>query len=281
MEKNNVLGRFSNNVFSQFGEDGVLKRIFEILPASNKWCVEFGAWDGKYLSNCYNLLANSGWKGVMIEANKTKFQELKKNYEGNTNVHLINRFVSFDGDNILDNILSTTPIPRDFDLLSIDIDGNDYYIWESVAKYSPKVVAIEFNPTIPSDVEFVQNKDIKLNQGGSILSVTKLGRSKGYELVATTYCNAIFVKKEYFHLFGIENNDPGILWDMEPEAPRVFQLYDGTIVLSKEFELLWSNVQVKKFDLQKLPKHLRYFTDSQGMKGFLKKYLFKLYKKTR
>ena len=281
MKKQNILNQFSNNVFSQFGEDGIIKRIFEILPATNNWCVEFGAWDGKFLSNCCNLISNFEWNGVMIEANRRKFIELKKNYEGNSRVCLINRFVSFEGENSLDNVLKNTPIPKDFDLLSIDIDGNDYYIWESIQEYSPKVVIIEFNPTIPSDLEFIQKRDNKINQGSGILSINNLGRSKGYELIGTTTCNAIFVKKEYFELFKIENNHPAVLWDTENEAPRVFQLFDGTIVLSKEFNLLWNGTKVKKYDLQKLSEYFRFYGDSQSIGGFLRTILFKLYRKIK
>lgn len=60
---------FASNVTSQFGEDGIIQRIFEIIPPSHKYCVEFGAWDGKYFSNCYNLIVNKGWSGAFIEAN--------------------------------------------------------------------------------------------------------------------------------------------------------------------------------------------------------------------
>ncbi len=67
-------------------------------------------------------------------------------------------------------------------------------------------------------------------------------------------------------MFGIENNDPSVIWDTEEEAPRIFQLFDGTIVVSKEFELLWNNIKVNKFDLQKLPKHLLVYGDSQSTK---------------
>jgi hypothetical protein len=266
MKKINILGQYANNVFSQFGEDGILKRIFEILPNANKWCVEFGALDGKYMSNCCNLISNLDWNGVMIEANSDKFLELKNNYQNNSKAHLINRFIEFDGENTLDHILKSTPIPKDLDLLSIDIDGNDYYIWESLKEYQPKVVIIEFNPSIPSDLEFVQERNMKINQGTSILSINILGQSKGYELVGTTNCNAIFVKKEYFNLFGIEDNTPQVIWDTEEEAPRIFQLFDGTLVLSKEFNLLWAGTKVNKFDLQKLPEQKRAYGDSQGAK---------------
>ncbi len=91
-------------------------------------------------------------------------------------------------------------------MLSIDIDGNDYYIWESIKDYDPKVDIIEFNQAIPSDIEFVQKKDFTLHQGNSLLSLIKLGKLKGYELVATSFCNAIFVKSDLFDLFEIADN---------------------------------------------------------------------------
>ena len=261
--KNNILSTHAHNVFSQFGEDGIIQHILTLIPpASQPWCVEFGAWDGKLYSNCSNLVTNHNWSGVMIEANKNKFSDLERNYKENQNVHCINQFVGFST-NTIDDILSTIPIPLEFDLISIDIDGNDYHIWDSIKKYSPKVVIIEFNPTIPSDIEFIQEKNMNVNQGSSIKSIDMLAKSKGYELVGTTFCNCFFVKKEYYSLFNLENNDPSVLWDTEPEAPRVFHLYDGTIVLSKEFRLNWTNGSiVKPLDLQKLSTHLRVFGDN-------------------
>ena len=288
MGKKNILGQFSKNVVSQFGEDGILEKIFQIIPDQNHWCLEFGAWDGKYLSNCYNLIANSAWNSVMIEANANKFIELQNNHKDNEKVHLINRFVEFEGENTLDNILKETPIPNDLDLISIDIDGSDYYVWESLTVFKPKVVVIEFNPTIPSDIEFVQEKNMQINHGSSILSISLLGKSKGYELVCTTDCNAFFVKKEYFPLFQIEDNSPATLWDKELKAPRLFQLYDGTIVVSETFDLIWHGIKVDQFDLQKLAKNQRGYGDSQSQtdesniiptnRSILKRVVSKLYR---
>jgi hypothetical protein len=263
MKKVNDLKKYSKNVNSQFGEDGILEKVFQIIPDSDKWCVEFGAWDGKFLSNCYHLISSHNWSSVMIEANTDRFKELKDNHGANSNVFLINKFVEFEGDNTLDLILQETPIPQSFDLLSIDIDGNDYHIWDSLNVYSPKVVIIEFNPSIPSDIEFVQKRDFQLNQGSSLNSICQLAKSKGYELIATTDCNAIFVKQQYFDLFGIKDNSHFTIWDTEVDAPRVFHLYDGTIVLTKEFSLSWSDVNVGIYDLQKVPDNLRFYKDSQ------------------
>lgn len=278
----NKLKLYANNKFSQFGEDGIIEKLFEILPEHEVyWCVEFGAWDGKHLSNTYELVSNQNWKGILIEGNPKKFPDLKKTYRSNKNAILINKLVSFEGTNTLDNIFKKTNIPVDFDLLSIDIDGNDYRVWESLKNYQPKVVIIEFNPSIPSDIDFIQENNFVLNHGNSLLSLIKLGKLKGYELIATTNCNGIFVKEEYFDLFEINDNSITSMWDTEKPAPRIFQLYDGTLVLSEEFKLIWRNKNVNKFDLQALPKQLRHFGDSPHIKikGNYRKLLKKIYYK--
>ena len=95
-----------------------------------------------------------------------------------------------------------------------------------------------------------------------------MGKLKGYEIICSTFCNAFFVQKEYFELFKIDKNDIKTIWDEETEQPRLFQLYDGTIVLTKDFNLLWNNTKIKKMDLQKIPKMLRYYSDSASIKVF-------------
>jgi hypothetical protein len=276
----NKLKEFAANKTSQFGEDGIIQKIFEILPdKGERHCVEFGAWDGKFMSNTYELVANQNWKGVLIEGNKKKFPDLIATYKGNKNATLINKLIHFEGADTLDNILRQTSTPENFDLLSIDIDGNDYHIWDSLKNYKPKLVIVEFNPSIPSDVEFIQKRDFNLNHGNSLLALVNLGKSKGYELITTTPCNGFFIRKEYFNLFNIDDNGIKVLWDTEGEAPRVFQLYDGTLALTKEFKLIWADSHVRKFDLQKLPWYLRYFGDSTDAKGLYKKFLTKVYYK--
>ncbi len=272
------LHKYARNIFSQFGEDGITERVFEILPKQEVyWCVEFGAWDGKYLSNTHELVANKHWKGVLIEGNATKFLDLERTYSNNPNAILVNKMVSFEGANTLDRIFAQTPLPLDFDLLSIDIDGSDYHVWDSLQEYRPKVVIVEFNQTIPSDIDFVQEKDFALNHGSSILAMTKLAQRKGYELIAVTVNNAFFVRKELFALFEIADNSISVLWHKEPVAPRIFQLYDGTLVLSEKFKLVWHEQYVDRFDLQALPKPLRFFGDSPNLRGSFKQFLKKVY----
>jgi hypothetical protein len=74
---------------------------------------------------------------------------LQKACSQNANIMALNRFVGWDGDNSLDLILSATPIPRNIDFLSIDIEGNDYHVWRAMSMYRPKAICIEFNQVIP------------------------------------------------------------------------------------------------------------------------------------
>ena len=152
------------NVYSQFGEDRIIQDVLTTLgeiTSLDKWACEFGAWDGLHLSNTANLIVNSGYSAVLIEADPKKFLERKQNMASYP-VKYINAFINLEGVNTLDSVLSSSSIPKDFDLLSIDIDGADYWIFEGLQKYRPKVIVIEFNPTIPKEVEFLNPKDISI-----------------------------------------------------------------------------------------------------------------------
>ncbi|MFH2069017.1 MAG: hypothetical protein ABII89_06110 [Candidatus Omnitrophota bacterium] len=136
------------DVYSQSGEDGIIETILGIIPQNDKWCVEFGAGYGLLLSNTRHLIESKGYSAVLIEADKKKFGGLQRNYANRSNIILINKFVGFTKDDNLDRILSAAPVPYDFDLLSIDIDGNDYHARKAISKYRPKIIVVEFNPTI-------------------------------------------------------------------------------------------------------------------------------------
>lgn len=277
MDVNDIqsLSKFARNVTSQTGEDGIIEKIFEVIEEDedNRWCVEFGAWDGVNFSNTHNLIKNYNWSAVLIEADKLKFKNLGNNYNEYKNAFCINRFVEFEGENTLDNILMSTPISKKFDLLSIDIDGNDIHVWDSVKHHNPKVVVIEYNPTIPNEIEFVQPRDMKINQGSSLRSIVKLGAEKGYELVATTELNAFFVRREYFGLFSIEDNSVDKIRPYSEYESYIFQLFDGTLVLRGNTKLCWHGIDIRQDKIQVIPYFLRHlFTDS-----FFKKVLYKVW----
>ena len=257
------LSQYRRNVFSQGGEDGIIEQINELLRPEHKLCVEFGAWDGKLFSNCYNLTTNKNWSGIMIEANPEKYKELQQTYAENENVRTVHRLVDFEGANSLDNILAEFGAPRDIGLISIDIDGNDYYVFESLKNHTPELVVIEFNPTIPNDVLFVQEKSFKVNQGCSLLALVILGKQKGYELAACTDWNAFFVKQEKLPVLGIENNFINRMYAPMQDG-RIFQGYDGSIHVVGMHTLMWKGgIPVSSDDFQVLPKAIRVWGDAQ------------------
>lgn len=259
--RNNWLLDHRRVVASQLGEDGILEKIFELITTKNKWCVEFGAADGHRGSNTWNFINNHGWHSVQIEPDPHLFDLLHKSYEENTNVVCLNREIDFQGANTLDAVLSETPLPHTFDLLSVDIDGNDYHIWNSLEKYFPRVVVIEYNPTIPTDIEFVQEKDMGINQGSSLLSLYRMAKKKGYELVSTTDWNAIFVMRVLYPVFQIADNIPQAIHKNGGKyETRLFQLFDGTLVLAGYKKLFWHDKrEIRDEDIQVLPPDQRIF----------------------
>ena len=260
MKKNDWLEEYKRNVKSQYGEDGIIEKIMEIIPNKNNWCVEFGAWDGELLSNTWNLISNHNYNAVLIECEEDRFNQLKYNYLKNPKVISINKFIHFSGVNTLDTILSSTNIPINFDFISIDIDANDYHIWDSLKKYKPKLVVIEFNPTIPNDIVFIQQRNFDVVQGSSLAAFVKLAKTKGYELISTTVNNAFFIDKEYFSLYGISDNSIFYLrkYNSDVES-RVFTLFDGTVVWEGNRTNVQTGYKIPVEKLQFLHKILRRF----------------------
>lgn len=251
----------ARNVNSQLGEDGIIEAILSHLPSRNKWCVEFGAWDGKHLSNTRRLIDDEGYSAVLIEANARTFAALKDTFKSQSGIHCINAFVGFSEADGLDTILARTPCPRDFDVLSIDIDGNDIHVWRAVATYRPKVVCIEFNPTMPSTVAFEQPADPAIKWGASLRSMFELGASKGYRLACANLFNAFFVAEEHWpheHARSAEEIPRFHRGAMEPVY--VSSGFDGTVLLSREPELLCHRVTLRARDVQPLPRFLRYYS---------------------
>jgi len=255
------LDKHAANIKSQFGEDGIIVKILDTISPKNNFCVEFGAWDGIHLSNTWALINSASWSGVLIEGSPDKFSDLENTYGANERVEILNRFVGLDK-NSLDIILATTNAPADFDLLSIDIDGNDWHVWESLQNYRPRVVVIEFNPTIPNDLYFTQDYDPSVNQGASLLAMIELGKKKGYELVSVTLVNALFVVCEEFEKFNIKDNDIDAMFDGSVYQSRLFQGYDGTLFVGGCSKLLWKDIPFSAEDIQILPPSERKYIET-------------------
>lgn len=273
------LTSFRRNDHSQDGEDGVLDEIFRRLSVTQGWCVEFGAWNGMHLSNTFNLIKNHGWKSVLIEADAAKSVELRANMKPYDGVICLEQFVQLEGQGCLDKVLSRTPIPIDFDLLSIDIDGADYHVWNSVQIYKPKVVIIEYNPSIPDDVSFVQVADIHVRQGSSLRALTELAAAKGYELSCATVCNAIFTRNDLFDRLGLSTNVLETLQRDRSFQSYLFQGFDGSLHIAGCRRLIWHDIEIRESAIQVLPRRLQNYPDTPGNTPLLRRAFFFLWKR--
>lgn len=276
--KNDWLLEHRRKVQSEHGEDGIIEKIFEVIGVESKWCVELGALNGKKDSNVWHLLKEKGWSGVLIEADQTYFEKLVREYADNPKVHALNAFVSFEGDSSLDALFTKTPMPKEFDILSLDIDGNDYHLWKSLSVYRPRVLIIEFNPSIPDAISFVQPRDMSVYQGSSLRALVELSTSKGYELIAVNEGNAFFVLKELFPKFGIADNSVDALHTDHHYETQIFQLYDGTLVLAGNKKLIWHNIPLDEEKIQVLPKGKRIYPANISTNELLRSFKYRIRK---
>jgi len=192
----------SENKFSQFGEDGIIKEILNILNIKNGVTLEIGAWDGFYLSNTANLWSNNKqFKGILIEgSNVFDIQSLKNKYD---NIHCLKEFASLDNplESMIDNC-DFNVTNDNFVLASIDIDGDDLNVAKSMGKYKPIILIIEPNGYI--------TKDNNLNPEGNcveflIESICPLG----YEFIGMSGFlnkesgNLLFIREDFKDKFPI------------------------------------------------------------------------------
>ena len=272
-----TLNEYSEKIYSQFGEDGLIKEILNRIESKNldKWCVEFGARDGISDSNAHNLIKNHDYKAVLIEGDKKYFKKLCKNFISDKIIKL-NKFIDFYGDNSLDNVLKKTQIPKNFDFLSIDIDGCDYFIFKSMELYRPKIVCIEFNHLIPNEVEFIQEKNFNIKQGTSALSLINLAKKKDYLLVGSTLSNLFFVDRAYkkYVLGNSEIHLDNIRSDKKIKN-IIFPGYDGSLHTTLPVEISWHKLKISSKKFQILPFFLRKFPDDYNS---IQKILFLIYR---
>lgn len=185
------LEKYKKDIYSQNGEDGVIEYLLKELNMSGGFFVDVGAWDGKYLSNTYHLL-ELGWGGLDIEANRNHFVGLIKVANLFPKLQIMLREVTpYE----IDNLLDMYKVPQEFDLLNIDIDSYDYWVWDSMKNYKPKIVIIECNSMLDYDYVQPPKAGYPGKKGSSKSSLIKLGESKGYTFVGQVG-NLFFVRSD-------------------------------------------------------------------------------------
>ncbi len=191
-------------VFSQFEEDGKLLFIFSVLGMQNKIFIEIGSDDG-INSNSANLYFNFGWRGLFIDANPKSIR--RGQYFFKKYPHPWFYKPKFVCDNVkrenINQTIEAAGFKGTIGLLSIDIDGNDYWIWDSITVVDPEVVIIEThnefgynNIVVPYDPDYFYPGKHPVYHGASPVAMVKLAKRKGYRLVGANELgfNFIFVK---------------------------------------------------------------------------------------
>jgi hypothetical protein len=196
------LHHYEQPVFSQNGEDGILSEIFRRVGIAGSMFVEIGVEDGLETNTTYRLLL--GWKGVWIDANKRGIQLARERFRQAIDEDRLRVVQSFITPENAAETLTLANVPREFDLLSLDIDRNTYYVWKALAQYSPRVVVVEYNASVPpgDDWKVPLDPSREWNQtvyfGAGLKSFELLGNDLGYSLVGCDLSgtNAFFVRSD-------------------------------------------------------------------------------------
>ncbi len=220
--------------YSQFEEDGILLYIFSLIPPINRTCVEICAGNGVEC-NTANLIINHGWWGHLFDGDEQNVKSGKAFFAACKDTFLypprFNR-AWFTAENVNEHI-AASGARGPIDLLSLDIDGMDYWIWKAISVVDPQVVVCETHSpippdkalTVPYDPEFIcRSGNVR---GASLAAMSKIGKEKGYRLIgAHRYgFNAFFMKKgvgeSYFPEVSIEScvDNPFCKWAREEVWP--------------------------------------------------------------
>ncbi|HZP68455.1 MAG TPA: hypothetical protein VFB29_00810 [Pseudolabrys sp.] len=192
-------------VFSQWGEDGILQYLIRHVPIERRIFVEFGVQDYSE-SNTRFLLVNNNWSGLVIDGDSSSIEQIRR-----SDIfwrHDLNAVCAFVTRENINSLLAAAGIEGDIGLLSIDVDGNDYWIWEGITCISPRIVVVEYNArfgseraiSMPYNPNFVRRTAhySMIYYGASLAALAFLADRTGYVLVGCNSSgnNAFFVRKD-------------------------------------------------------------------------------------
>ena len=192
-------------VFSQMGDDGIIQYLINNIAIPNETFIEFGV-ENYSESNTRFLLMNNNWSGMVIDGSEANVNEIRNSYYyWKYDLKAIHAFI--DADNI-ELLIDESGFGIEIGILSIDIDGNDYWIWKKISTINPIIVIAEFNSvfgidkpwTVPYDPSFLRSKSHHSNlfYGSSLLSLCDLAEAKGYYFVGCNSAgnNSYFIRKD-------------------------------------------------------------------------------------
>lgn len=192
-------------VFSQWGEDGIIQQLIRTVDIPNKVFVEFGVEDYRE-SNTRFLLMNDNWSGLIIDGSERNMNAVRNSdLYWRYDLQAVSAFITREN---INSLIQNAGISGDIGILSVDIDGNDYWVWEAIDCIRPRIVICEYNSLFGKDKEistpykadFVRGKYHHSNivYGASIKALCSLGKMKGYKFVGSNSAgnNLFFVIAE-------------------------------------------------------------------------------------
>ena len=203
------LSEFEFKVFSQWGEDGIIQFLITRLDIPNKIFIEFGVEDYSE-ANTRFLLMNYNWSGLVMDSSGANIDFIKNDdIYWRYGLKAVRSFITRDN---INRIISEHIKEKDIGLLSVDIDGNDYWIWKAIDAVSPRIVICEYNGifgcerpiTVPYDENFIRARKHRSNlyYGASLPALCLLAESKGYIFAGCNSGgnNAFFIRKDIWTL---------------------------------------------------------------------------------
>jgi hypothetical protein len=196
------LSRHEATIYSQYGEDGIIAEIFRRIGTTNRYFVDFGSSEGRENNTVLLLLA--GWSGLWMDAHESLIDTAAELYPKEVESGRLKARSAFVNAENIEELFRSSDVPESFDLLSVDIDRNDYWVWKNIQSYQPRVVVMEYNAVFPPGMKWVVDYDAEAfwdgtsHFGASLTAYEELGREKGYSLVGCNLMgsNAFFVRSD-------------------------------------------------------------------------------------
>ena len=197
--------KFEYRVISQHREDGIIDHLLNLVGVEHGSFVEFGFWPEE--NNCLNLVLNRNFTGLFIDASPQNCTRARDAFRwlGKSSVRVTESFITAEN---INQLISEAGFSNEIDVLSVDIDGNDFWVWSAIDVVNPRIVVVEYNAsfgnkkaiTVPYDAGFVryEKHTSGFYHGASLAALNHLGTQKGYQLVGCDFTgvNAFFVRND-------------------------------------------------------------------------------------
>lgn len=243
-------------VFSQWGEDGIIQYLINKLPIQNKFFIEFGV-ENYRESNTRFLLMNNNWSGLVIDGSDENINFIHRDsIYWKYDLKAIASFITKEN---INNLISKYIPNQDIGLLSIDIDGNDYWIWEAINCIKPVIVICEYNSifgnrakiTIPYRNDFFRTKAhfSNLYFGASLTALESLAKKKGYTFFGCTSAgnDAFFIRNDMTNLLKSEIDKASYVYSKARESRDE----NGNLTFLQDQDRIKSIENKKVYDLDK------------------------------